>query len=256
MNWNDDRIDWKNPGVIELWEYRGGDTCIGCGRARGKGHQEYCDRERCHGCGCQMILCLCEQSEVIIPENSPQEALLGQALQDAVHKHTQEIILNRKQILDEFCKAYLAENMRDTPIRNLTLNEQQVEPTEKFEGFSYKYWFSAETPLKWTKFSKDYPKCEWVWISDYKKVVLQHATNLHNLDPSNKNIWAEAKIIFPDVPKPASHYCSSIQGDGSYCNEENGHLFLHHWGSLTNLIPVNFCPFCGHKGVSNENDSV
>jgi hypothetical protein len=251
MNWNDPRIDWKNPGVIELWEYRGGDECIGCGRSRGVSHQEYCDRERCKGCGCQMIMCQCEQSEVIIPENSPQEALLGQALQDAVHKHTQEIIINRKKILDEFCKAYLAENMQDTPIRDLTLNEQQIEPTEKFEGFSYKYWFSAENPLKWTKFSDEIPDCEWIWVSDYLMIELYSLSEMPLRDP-HLFVWAEAKIIYPPMPKLPRHSCKDDDGVVTCLEDSDGILFLH---SYEEPVKVKFCPYCGFKGVFHENAS-
>lgn len=56
----------------------------------------------------------------------------------------QEIINNRQKILDEFEKAYLAENMKETPIRNLVLVEQQTPPTEKYSGFGYRYWFEEK----------------------------------------------------------------------------------------------------------------
>ena len=150
-------------------------------------------------------------------------------------------------------KSYLAENMQDIPIRDLILNEQQVETPGKASGFSYIYWFSAKNAHKWTKFSEDYPKCEWVWISDYKKVVLQHATNLHNLDPSNKNVWAEAKIIFPQVPKLPRHSCLwNKTGNEWFCDEqEDDSLELVGPNRVHDRLRVKFCPFCGFEGKSD-----
>ena len=44
-----------------------------------------------------------------------------------VHDICAKIMANRRDILDKFAEAYLAENLKGTEIKNLTLNEQQVE---------------------------------------------------------------------------------------------------------------------------------
>lgn len=50
----------------------------------------------------------------------------------------QMISLNRKKIKDDFCLAYLAENMLDEiPIKNLVMNEQ-------FKDGGYRWWFSVK----------------------------------------------------------------------------------------------------------------
>ena len=69
MNWNDPEIDWQSPHIIDLWEYRDGNECVGCGRPKGSSHLEYCDIERCASCGKQMICCMCEATEICIPED-------------------------------------------------------------------------------------------------------------------------------------------------------------------------------------------
>lgn len=52
-----------------------------------------------------------------------------------------EIVLTirnkRSQILDDFFKAYLAENMKDILIKNLVLNEQQIDG-------KYRWWWSQK----------------------------------------------------------------------------------------------------------------
>lgn len=67
-------------------------------------------------------------------DKSHQDKYEGFQLHDICAK----IMHNRRKILDDFAEAYLAENLKDTEIKNLTLNEQQV----KEPGVGYKYWFS------------------------------------------------------------------------------------------------------------------
>ena len=55
-----------------------------------------------------------------------------------IHEIAHQIYLQRHKILDDFCKAYLAENMIDsTPIRNLVLNEQFIDGR-------YRWWYSVK----------------------------------------------------------------------------------------------------------------
>jgi hypothetical protein len=55
-----------------------------------------------------------------------------------IHKIAQDIFNHRNKIIDEFCKAYLAENMMEgEPIKNLVLNEQ-------FKDGIFKWWFSVK----------------------------------------------------------------------------------------------------------------
>jgi len=72
FNWNDPNLDWKDPKVIEHWEYRDDGRCWGCGHLKGQEHAEMCDVERCKDCGSQMICCMCAKTEVCIPENKHQ----------------------------------------------------------------------------------------------------------------------------------------------------------------------------------------
>lgn len=59
-------------------------------------------------------------------------------MSDEIHDITQIIFYKRKEILDQFCEAYLAENMLEaTPIKNLVLNEQ-------FKDNCYRWWFSIK----------------------------------------------------------------------------------------------------------------
>lgn len=32
--------------------------------------------------------------------------------------------------------------------------------------------------MKWTKFSDEFPKCDWIWISDYENVSIRWLINL------------------------------------------------------------------------------
>lgn len=55
-----------------------------------------------------------------------------------IHQYAQLIHSKRNEIIDEFCKAYLAENMNEAiPIRNLVLNEQYIDG-------KYRWWFSVK----------------------------------------------------------------------------------------------------------------
>lgn len=57
--------------------------------------------------------------------------------QKKIDEMVKNIIDKRHQILDDFSKAYLAENMKDQPIKDLVLNEQQIDD-------KYRWWFSVK----------------------------------------------------------------------------------------------------------------
>jgi hypothetical protein len=55
-----------------------------------------------------------------------------------INEMARQIFQRREEIKDEFCKAYLAENMiSDVPIKDLVLNEQ-------FKDGTYRWWFSVK----------------------------------------------------------------------------------------------------------------
>lgn len=56
---------------------------------------------------------------------------------DPIHEMAKQIMQQRHKILDDFCKAYLAENAKNIPIRDLVLNEQQIDGR-------YRWWWSLK----------------------------------------------------------------------------------------------------------------
>ena len=58
-NWNDSTIDWKDPKIIDEWEFGYDGICSDCRCKRGNPHLEGCDIERCKNCGHQLLICEC-----------------------------------------------------------------------------------------------------------------------------------------------------------------------------------------------------
>lgn len=226
------------------WAYGYEGRCGGCARFFGEDHLPNCDMKICEGCEKRAIKCECK-------DKSHQDKYDGLQLHDICAK----VMGNRRKILDDFAEAYLAENLKGTEIKNLTLNEQQVEAP----GVGYKYWFSEEMNVEWKEFTDQGLKGdEWVWVTDFVNVWLSHPD--HAMVNTEGRKWAKANIIHPPVPRQPLHRCEATHQytDGlpvdpisSICQEDDKgflHLSLYHQPSKTSLITkVKNCPFCGFK---------
>lgn len=105
---------------------------------------------------------------------------------------------------------------------------------------------------KWIKFSDEKPPInEQVWISDGKKVMSWIFTTVSSLLPTD-NYWMEVTI--PDLPTKELHCCKNgeIACEEQVIYPSSGpkkslvliHI-LERAFTMTSVIPVKFCPFCG-----------
>lgn len=109
--------------------------------------------------------------------------------------------------------------------------------------------------VKWNSLEKEWPKCEWVWLSDYSIIELCKTKNIVIIIPE-KYVWAEASILFPEFPEKILHCCEK---DYIRCEENlDGMLEIYSIKTIfeqhpnrtpTMFMPVlvKFCPFCGFE---------
>jgi len=78
-NWNDPSINWKDPKIIDEWEFGDDGQCHDCGAVRGQPHDGGCDMERCIDCGGQAISCECNylDEETAPPSFSKSDGASG-----------------------------------------------------------------------------------------------------------------------------------------------------------------------------------
>jgi hypothetical protein len=101
--------------------------------------------------------------------------------------------------------------------------------------------------MEWTKFKDQWPSCicEWIWITDYDLVWLKH---INSLEPSDNGFsWANANLVYPEVPKRNGHEC--IIGQNRCLIDYKNKLILEidYNNPMHHVLYVEYCPFCGYK---------